>query len=300
MFLWAWRKLCAWGCLSAMLAPKALRDLSAQGFRRPCWFPGHGGSCAPWLPVGYVGSRGMAGPVCSSLLPAMLVPKAWRQLWAWGCPAVKFVARTWRELLSRGCRRPFWFSGYSGSSGPGAEAGILVLVVVRELWAETAAGHVRSKGMAGALVPRLLRRNFGSQGMGAAVSPGLPGGNVRCQDMAGAVAPGLPPAILVIGAQREWWARGCRGHFGSRGSVGAVGLGLPPAMFVPRAWQKPWAWSCHQQCWYQGHDGSCGHGAAGRSCWFPGHGGSCGPGAAGGHFGSRGMAGAVGPGLFRP
>jgi len=105
--------------------------------------------------------------------------------------------------------------------------------------------------------PCLFPDDIGNCGLGAA------GGHVGFRGMAEAVVPGQPV-----------------GHVGSRVMPAAVGLGLPPAMMVPGAWSELLARVCR---W---------------PCWFPGHGGSCGPGAAGGHFGSRGMAGAVGPGLL--
>jgi len=116
LVLGAWRELWAWGC------------------RRPCSFPGHGGSCGP----------------CGSRV-SMLVPGAWRELWAWGCPAAfwlpghagavsprhppaMLIPGAWRELWARVCSHPCWFPGHGGSCGPGS-----------------AAGHVGSRDMAGAV-----------------------------------------------------------------------------------------------------------------------------------------------------
>jgi len=46
---------------------------------------GMAGAVGLGLQGGHVGSRGMAGAVVPKLLPAMLVPRAWRELWVWGC-----------------------------------------------------------------------------------------------------------------------------------------------------------------------------------------------------------------------
>jgi len=85
--------------LPARLVPRAWRERCARGCCRPCWFPGHGGSCGLGGAVGYVCSRGMMGAVGLGLhrpwcfpghdgscglgtAPAMVLPGAWWELWA--------------------------------------------------------------------------------------------------------------------------------------------------------------------------------------------------------------------------
>jgi len=72
------------GLLPAMLVSRAWRELWAQVSRRPCWFPGHFGSCGPWLPGNHIGSQGMVGAVGPGLLLAMLVSGTCRELWSCG------------------------------------------------------------------------------------------------------------------------------------------------------------------------------------------------------------------------
>ena len=127
------------GLPSAMLVPGAWRELWAWLCRRAYRFPGHDGNCGPVAGASHVASRGMAGPVCSSLLLAMLVPGAWQHLW------------------TRVCRQPCWFLAHGGSFGIRA-----------------AARHVDSRGMAAAVGPGLPGGHFGSRGIAGAVGPGLP------------------------------------------------------------------------------------------------------------------------------
>ena len=224
----------------------------------------------------------MAGAVVPKLLPAMLVPRAWRELWAQGCHAAMFdpsacselwargcrvamlVPGAWRELYAQGSRRPCWFPGHGGSRGPG-----------------------------------LLASQFGSQGMADTVVPRLPNCYVVSQVMAGAVGLVLPSAMLVPRAWREVWALGqACGHVGSRGMAGAVGPRLLPTTLVLGSWWELWAWGSQldtlvprawRDLWALGQSGVHvnSRGVAGavglglhRPCWFPGHGGSCGPGSA--------------------
>jgi len=77
------------------------------------------------------------------LLPAMLVPGAWRELWA------------------RVCCRPCWFSVHGRSCGGGA-----------------AGSHVGSRGIAGAVGPGLPSGHVGSKGLAGALGLVLPGGHV--------------------------------------------------------------------------------------------------------------------------
>jgi len=69
---------------------------------RSCWFPGHDYSCGPGFVAGQFGSKDMVDAVVTGLpnctvvsqvmagavglvLPlAMLIPRAWRELWALG------------------------------------------------------------------------------------------------------------------------------------------------------------------------------------------------------------------------
>ena len=52
---------------------------------------------------GHVGSQGMAAADDTGLLKSMLVPGAWRELWARGCRVAILVPRVWRELWAWGC-----------------------------------------------------------------------------------------------------------------------------------------------------------------------------------------------------
>jgi len=65
---------------SAMLVSRSWRELWAQGSHRPCWFPGHGGSCVPGSAAGHVGYRGMAAAVGSGVPLPMLFLGAWQRL----------------------------------------------------------------------------------------------------------------------------------------------------------------------------------------------------------------------------
>jgi len=104
------------GLPSAMLVPRAWRDLWSRGCCRPFWFPGHGGSCGVRAAGDHVGFRVMAAAVGLGLPPAMLVPGAWRELCdpgqpgghvssqvmagavGFGLPQAMFVPGSWQEL----------------------------------------------------------------------------------------------------------------------------------------------------------------------------------------------------------
>ena len=172
----------------------------ARGCRRPCWFPGHGGSCGPRAVRGTCGCQGMAGAVGPRHPPAMLIPGAFRELWA------------------RVCCHPCWFQGHGGSCGPGSAAGhVGSRGIAGAVDPGLPCGHVGSKGLAGALglvmPPTFLvpgarqdlwaqgsRRHVGSRVMAGSVGARLPVGHVCSRHKAGAVDPGL------LG-----------GHVGSRG-----------------------------------------------------------------------------------
>jgi len=101
----------------AMLVPMPQQELWVWGCRRPCRFSGHSGSCGTEGAAGHVGSRGMEGAVGPGLPPAMLVPGAWRELWAQVCcHPCWFPGMV--QLWARVCCRPCWFPGHSGSCGP--------------------------------------------------------------------------------------------------------------------------------------------------------------------------------------
>jgi len=163
------------------------------------------------LPGGHVGSRCMVGAVGLVLPLAMLIPKAWQELWARVYRSTLLVPGTWCELWARGCQQPCWFLGHSGKCASGA-----------------AGSHVASQGMAGVVGPGLQSGHVCSQSMAGAVGPGLSGSRVDSKCMVGAVGPEIPG-----------------GHVCSRGMVGAVGLGLPVAILVLGAWRELWAQGCY-------------------------------------------------------
>jgi len=61
-------------------------------------FRGIVGTVSPKLPFGHIGSQGMVKAVGPRLPPAILVPGAWRELWAQGYEAAMFVPGPCSEL----------------------------------------------------------------------------------------------------------------------------------------------------------------------------------------------------------
>jgi len=56
---------------------------------------GMAGAVVTGVPGGHVGSWVMPGAVGPGMLPAILLPKLWSDLWAWDCPAAMLVLGAW-------------------------------------------------------------------------------------------------------------------------------------------------------------------------------------------------------------
>jgi len=134
----AWRELLAWVCQAVLVFPGDGKSCRPGATGRPCWFPGHGGICGHGAAASHVGSQGMAGAVGLKLLgghvgswgmagavgpglpPAMLVPQAWRDLWARVCQAVMVFLGPGKSCGPGAAGRPCSFPGHGGSTGLGA------------------------------------------------------------------------------------------------------------------------------------------------------------------------------------
>jgi len=163
------------------------------------------------LPGGHVGSPGMAGAVGSGLPLAMLVSRAWRDLWAWVCQAAMVFPGHGKSCRRGAAGRPCWFPGHGGSCWSGAAE--------RPCWFP---GHGGSCWAVAGERPCWFPGHGGSRGPGAA------NGHVCFQRMVGVFGPGCRAAMLVPRA------RVCCGP----------GAARRPCWF-PWAWQELWDWGGH-------------------------------------------------------